>query len=1289
MLFLLLFSVGALKIYDLTGSANIQPLQTAFAPHSNANIAFVIEAPLSDQIVQTLSTVHIPLISYSSDQSYLYVLTNRESSDCGEEFDGSEPQTFVVNSVGIHSHRRHFRCLFPEGLPKELHSLFPRKEAQRRSLQETAENDFLGADRLRVQRSGVCIEEQDVDIILILDSSTSIWDTEYDDMKSFVSNLVNNVQADYGAVQFSSIINLEWNLGTKTSNSEILQAVDDLEKLGGATYTRSAVEYALNNMAQFANDENELFFILVTDGVPSRNQDPCDLSTTIVEEGIIMVVVGVGNNVIDDLDQVSCLANPSQFVYTSESFADLASILNSVQTTICDPATPFDGTYVMDLTTANRYYKEDATLYALTWDGPKGRWVFWYHALGFMTSQNDRLMDGGDWLMEDTGVLYDDVTIYAVTPAPSPAEPMQRTTGTPTKTPTKTPTTTKIPSKAPITSTTAATTFEPTPSPVDLISLPPTNTFNASAACNVLYVTHYRNCIKSTMDWIFILESGAMIPSEFNDVRQWISGIEEEIFIYNAYSNPRMSVIQYASTVTVDWNVKDDVDYPSAIDGLAQRTGSGATLSDALEVAVNTVFSETVNQTPGREKIMIIVAFSDDDNDVCKMAPVFDDSDTFTLVYLIDSDGTASQYACLGGEVFYIANTASLDVDHVESKVCSFNQVPFESYYNGQPGNMNNYPFYMSKEGYEITRQIEGWEINDPIPDGSDGTGLLISRALPGTSLRPPDFLTWDFLYLETTQEYEMLRIYCPPAGTPGPSRTPTQSPSELPSIHPTETCLNFRVFASPCSATSQIDAIFVTDSSSSITEESYDRFKEFLGVGVYQFLPESSRMGLMQFSTNQQIEFQLNSFPDPLDWRTQVESMTQLGGQTWTKNAMQFSLDEMWIYSMPERTKLLVLITDGQPTGEDQSPCELYPTFLEQHIQILVVGVGQDVKNYTDSLICFEHPDIKLLLLEEFVQTYEQVQKIYDFICPPGSPFDTGYSWTGEYENDYPTYKSNLNFISYWQDHRWWFRNPTTGEIMHLVNTTLSLATTPPDRQSWSWENETLTIFENVRIICSDTSIPTFYPTVLPTGAPSTLPTQYPSVLPSGQPSVEPTNAPTDCCTAIPDLLDAIEECIANANGTANPLLDILQDLFACDGLLENCVYGGGNNTNGTDGESLANKCCEWVEQLRFVLEFCESFASGNNSACTTDEDYEDLRGCFNGLSTDVNDLQGEVDQCQADVEKIQPIYDILEVDAHVEYWFTAVSDGSLNCAFVPPNICTRINTVCSIDVRGRCVNR
>ena len=70
------------------------------------------------------------------------------------------------------------------------------------------------------------------------------------------------------------------------------------------------------------------------------------------------------------------------------------------------------------------------------------------------------------------------------------------------------------------------------------------------------------------MDWIFILESGAMIPSEFNDVRQWLSEIEEEIFIYNSYSNPRMSVIQYSDTVTVDWNVDDEVDYPSAIDGL-------------------------------------------------------------------------------------------------------------------------------------------------------------------------------------------------------------------------------------------------------------------------------------------------------------------------------------------------------------------------------------------------------------------------------------------------------------------------------------------------------------------------------------------------------------------------------------------------------------------------------------------------------------------------------------------------------------------------------------------------
>jgi len=434
-----------------------------------------------------------------------------------------------------------------------------------------------------------------------------------------------------------------------------------------------------------------------------------------------------------------------------------------------------------------------------------------------------------------------------------------------------------------------------------------------------------------------------------------------------------------------------------------------------------------------------------------------------------------------------------------------------------------------------------------------------------------------------------------------------------------------------------------------------------------------------------------LNSFADPLIWQEKVESMKQLGGQTFTRNAMQYTLDNMWTFSEPERTRLLVLITDGQPTGDEQSPCDLYPTFLDQHIQILVVGVGQDVQNYSQNLVCYDHPDIKLLLLEDFVQSYEQVVEIYNFICPPGSPFDAGYSSTGNYENGYPTYKSNRNFISYWQDHRWWFRTPDNSDRMYLLNTTLSQATTPPDRQSWSWVNETLTQFDNVRIICSDTAIPTFYPTTFPSGSPSVYPTEHPTALPSGQPSVQPTNAPTDCCSAIPDLLEALEECYASQN-ISNPLVDMLQELLACDGVLENCMLSNSTGHGGDGGDSgdnsLSSMCCAWAEQLRELLEWCRNGGLANwgngEGNCPAAEDYENLRGCYNNIADDVSSLTDQVTQCNEDVNMIKPIYDILDVDVHVEYWFTAVSDGSLDCAFVPPNICTRISTVCKLNDRG-----
>ena len=96
--------------------------------------------------------------------------------------------------------------------------------------------------------------------------------------------------------------------------------------------------------------------------------------------------------------------------------------------------------------------------------------------------------------------------------------------------------------------------------------------------------------------------------------------------------------------------------------------------------------------------------------------------------------------------------------------------------------------------------------------------------------------------------------------------------------------------------------------------------------------MPPHTRLGVMQFSTNQHIEFHLSDWSTD-DWQSQVLAMQQLGGQTWTKNAMHYAMEKMWTYSDDSKTKLSVIFTDGQPTTAEQSPCTIYDEYIDQDI--------------------------------------------------------------------------------------------------------------------------------------------------------------------------------------------------------------------------------------------------------------------------------------------------------------------------------------------------------------------
>eukprot|EP00494_Astrolonche_serrata_P003672 UN03679 len=77
-------------------------------------------------------------------------------------------------------------------------------------------------------------------------------------------------------VQFGHEFKLDYNLEDFNSRDERIEYIQNvMEPLGGATYTKDALEFAVENVYPQYRLDRDLVSILVTDGQPSRDRSPC------------------------------------------------------------------------------------------------------------------------------------------------------------------------------------------------------------------------------------------------------------------------------------------------------------------------------------------------------------------------------------------------------------------------------------------------------------------------------------------------------------------------------------------------------------------------------------------------------------------------------------------------------------------------------------------------------------------------------------------------------------------------------------------------------------------------------------------------------------------------------------------------------------------------------------------------------------------------------------------------------------------------------------------------------
>ncbi|XP_077414909.1 collagen alpha-3(VI) chain-like isoform X2 [Vanacampus margaritifer] len=194
------------------------------------------------------------------------------------------------------------------------------------------------------------------DLVFLVDGSGSIGPNNFQLILIFLENLVQGFMVDInqirvGLVQFSSQPRLEFNLTTHMTREAVVDAIRNLTFVGGGTDTASALTFVLENSftAEFGSRANvPKVLILITDGQSSTNVSAP--AQALRDAGIQVFAVGVGNANEDELREIAS-PPPETHVFNVVDFDAISGIEGSLITSICEEI-PEEENVTCDTTTA-------------------------------------------------------------------------------------------------------------------------------------------------------------------------------------------------------------------------------------------------------------------------------------------------------------------------------------------------------------------------------------------------------------------------------------------------------------------------------------------------------------------------------------------------------------------------------------------------------------------------------------------------------------------------------------------------------------------------------------------------------------------------------------------------------------------------------------------------------------------------------------------------------------------------------------------------------------------------
>ena len=178
--------------------------------------------------------------------------------------------------------------------------------------------------------------------MLVIDSSSSIGNNNFNILKQFLNDLVERYEVGansthFGAVRYSTSAAVVVTLGSIKSLNALQTALSTISYISGSTNTAEAIQLAKQQFIINGRPEVPQIMIILTDGESDDSEATRTAASQSRESGVEIFVVGIGNDVnIDELNDIATDASGTH-VYRVTEFKVLSfdTILSDLSRETC------------------------------------------------------------------------------------------------------------------------------------------------------------------------------------------------------------------------------------------------------------------------------------------------------------------------------------------------------------------------------------------------------------------------------------------------------------------------------------------------------------------------------------------------------------------------------------------------------------------------------------------------------------------------------------------------------------------------------------------------------------------------------------------------------------------------------------------------------------------------------------------------------------------------------------------------------------------------------------------